>query len=101
MRLVVVAVGSMNDSEAEISLRVYPNAALSEVLGSTDGVWRVKVAAPPVEGKANRELIALLSQVLGVSKSRLSMVRGHTSRSKIVAVDGLSQAEAIMRLSRG
>ena len=103
MRLVVVLLlaGDMNDSEARISLRVYPNAAKSEVLGSTEGVWRVKVAAPPVDGKANRELIALLSQVLGVSKSGLGIVRGHTSRNKIVAIDGLSREEAIKRLSCG
>ena len=78
---------------------MYPNARQSELAGFTDGVLQVKVAAPPVKGKANRELTTFLSQVLGVSKSSLIIVKGHTSRKKVIAVDGLSQDEIIKRLS--
>ncbi len=81
-----------------IAVRVHPNARKSELVGVTDGVWQVKVAAPPVKGKANAELLALLSEVLGVGKSNLSLVKGHTSRSKFIAVDGLSEEEITKRL---
>ena len=89
----------MSGNEARISLRVYPGAARSEVVGFANGVLRVKVAAPPVKGKANRELIVLLSQVLGVAKGTLTIVKGHTSRSKVLAIDGLSQEDIMERLS--
>jgi len=85
--------------EARIKVRVYPNAARGEVAGFVEGVLRVKVTAPPVKGKANKELVALLSQVLGVDKSLVSIATGQTSRNKVIAVDGLSQEEIMKRLS--
>ena len=84
---------------ANISLRVHPGAARNEVAGFTDGVLRVKVSAPPVKGKANRELIAFLSQMLGVAQGSLTIIKGHTSRNKVIAIDGLSQEEVMERLS--
>ena len=84
--------------EARISVQVSPNAAKNEVVDFIDGVLRVKVVAPPVKGKANEKLIALLSQVLGVDKSRVSISRGHTSRRKVIAIDGVSQEEIKKRL---
>lgn len=89
----------ISKNEAKISVRVYPNAARNEVVDFTDGVLRVKVSAPPVKGKANKELIALLSQVLAVDKSSVIIIKGHTSRSKVIAIDGLSQEELMKRLS--
>jgi len=88
----------MSESKAKISLRVYPNAAQNEVV-FINGVLQVRVAAPPVKGKANKELITLLSQVLGVSKATLAIIKGHTSRNKVIIIDDLSQEEVIQRLS--
>lgn len=82
-----------------LRLRVYPNAGRSEVTGFIDGVLHIRVAAPPVKGKANKELTAFLSQALGVSQSSLNIVKGHTSRNKVIAVNGLSLEDIINRLS--
>jgi len=87
--------------KAEILVRVHPNAASNEVVGITDGVWQVRVSAPPVKGKANQELITLLSRLLGVGKSRIDIIRGHTTRNKVIAISGLSQEEIMKRLSPG
>ena len=81
-----------------LPLRVHPNARHNEVIGFTGGVLQVRVAAPPVEGKANRELIAFFSKALDVSKSSLSIVKGLTSHNKVMAVSGLSVEEVITRL---
>jgi uncharacterized protein (TIGR00251 family) len=89
---------SFSERQAKISLRVYPNAARNEVVGFNEGVLRVKVAAPPVKGKANKELIAFLNQKLGVGKGSLTIIKGHTSRNKVIAIDGLSQEEIARRL---
>jgi len=87
--------------ETEISVRVTPNSARNEVAGVADGVWQVKVSAPPVKGKANKELTAFLSQLLRVSKSQIDIVRGHTTRNKVIAINGLSREEIMKRLSPG
>jgi uncharacterized protein (TIGR00251 family) len=83
-----------------LSVKVTPNASRNEITGFTEGVLQLKVAAPPVKGKANKELTAFLSRTLGVSKSSISIVKGHTSRNKVIIIDGLSREEIMKRLSR-
>ena len=84
--------------KTEISVQVHPNAVRTGVVGITGGVWRVTVSAPPVKGKANRELVSFLSRLLGVSKSQIDIIRGHTSRNKVIAITGLSQEDIEKRL---
>ena len=84
-----------------ILVRVCPNAARNEVVDVTDGVYLVKVSAPPVKGKANKELVAFLSRLLGVSKSQVNIIKGYTSRNKVIALDGLSQEDIMKRLLPG
>ena len=82
-----------------ITVRVYPNATKNEIAGFNDGVWLVRISAPPVKGKANTELISFLSKILGVGRSSLSITKGHTNRNKLIAVDSLTEEEIIKRLS--
>ena len=89
----------MSAAETRISLRVHPGAARSEVVGFADGVLEVRVAAPPVKGQANKELIAVVSRALAISKGSLTIVKGHTSRSKVIAIAGLSRENIMERLS--
>ena len=84
--------------KAKILLSVYPNAIRNEIVSFTDGVLRVKVSAPPIKGKANNELIAYLSRLLGVGKGSINIIKGHTTRNKVVAIDGLSRGEVMRRL---
>ena len=90
---------SFPENEIKIPLRVQPNAARNEVVGLIAGVLQVRVAAPPVRGKANQELLAFLSRTLGVSQGALAIVKGHTSRSKVITVNGLNREEILKRLS--
>ena len=80
---------------------MHPNAARNELAGFSEGVLRVNVAAPPVRGKANKELIAFLAQKLGLSKGDLTILKGHTSRNKVISITGLTQEELNQRLSPG
>jgi uncharacterized protein (TIGR00251 family) len=64
------------------------------VAGLHGDALKIRLAAPPVDGAANDALIAFLSQQLGVSRSTIHLLSGLSSRSKVVAVDGLS-AEAV------
>ena len=82
-------------------MRVHPRAARSEVAGIVAGLWQVRVAAPPVRGRANQELIALLSRQLGIGKDQIAIVTGYTARDKVVAISGLGREDIGQRLSPG
>ena len=74
-----------------LAVKVTPNARRSEVTGwGTDGQGRrvllVKLAAPPAEGKANRELVRFLADHLGCAKQEIVLLRGETGRSKVLEV---------------
>lgn len=84
--------------EIRISFRIQPGAPKNAVAGLINGVWKIRIAAPPVEGKANRELIEFLSDVLDVPKSSIAIVKGETGRDKVVAIAGLSREEIDNRL---
>ena len=82
-----------------LKVRVQPKASRNQVNGFEDGTLRLRVTAPPTEGKANAGVIALMAKTLGVSKSRLEIVRGHGSRDKVVAIDTLSEQEVHRRIA--
>ena len=70
----------------KITVKVIPNAKQAEVLEESENNFRVKVDAPPKEGKANKRLIEILAQYFGVSKSKVKIVKGQKSRQKIVEI---------------
>ena len=86
--------------QSKIAVHVQTNASQNEVVGFKDGVLRVRIAAPPVKGKANQELIKFLSDVLGVSKSNLTIEKGITGKNKTVAIRGLGQEQVVRLLER-
>jgi hypothetical protein len=84
-----------------LRVRVKPRASKSRLVGEREGELEVAVAAPPVDGEANAELVAFLAKVLGVSKSHVAVVSGPGSRHKIVSVSGLSSSDVLRALSPG
>ena len=66
----------------KISIRVIPNAKKSEIVEGD--VLRVRVKAPAIEGKANKELISVLSKHYKINKSKIRIVKGEKSRDKLV-----------------
>ena len=90
---------TQTQTQTNITVHVQPNTRRNEVVGFEDGVLRVKIAAPPVKGKANKELIEFLSELLGVSKGSVTIEKGANSRNKVVSISGLSQAELSKRLA--
>ncbi len=72
-----------------LDLHVQPGARTTGIAGVHGGRLKLKIAAPPVDNKANEHLLAWLAAVLGVAKSTLHLVRGETSRQKTVAVRGV------------
>lgn len=78
---------------AAFAVRVVPRAKKNEVAGRVGDAIKIRLTAPPVEGKANEALIDFLAEKLDVSKRQLEIVAGETSKNKMVSVIGLSPAE--------
>lgn len=70
-----------------ITVKVKPNARRSVLEPGDDGVWLAQLKAPPVDGKANAELVALVAEHFGVPKSRVRIAHGAGGRTKRVEVD--------------
>ena len=90
----------MKEEAARIVVRVQANASQNKVLGFRDDVLHLRIAAPPVKGRANQELIRFLSDILGISKSHLAIQKGLTSKQKVIVVHGLSQNQVETRLNQ-
>ena len=87
----------LEKEQVKITARVQPNTSRNEVLGFIDGVLHIRIAAPPIKGKANQELIKFLSDILGVSKSNLTIEKGMTGKMKVIGISGLTQNQVIRR----
>jgi uncharacterized protein (TIGR00251 family) len=85
-------------ASTRLTLRVAPGARRTEVVGRHGTAWKVRVAAPPEDGRANLALCRLLAQVLAVPRSAVTIVSGHGSRDKVVDVTGLGPDETERRL---
>jgi uncharacterized protein (TIGR00251 family) len=83
---------------ALLRLRVTPAAGRDVLLGWQGDVLRLSVAAPAERGKANEAALRLLAAALGLPRQRLRIVRGQTSRRKLIAIEGLDEAEVRARL---
>jgi uncharacterized protein (TIGR00251 family) len=86
--------------QSKITAHIQPNASQNKVVGFQGGVLQVRIAAPPVKGKANQELVKFLSSVLGVSKSNLTIEKGISGKKKIIAIRGLGQEQVARLLER-
>ena len=88
----------MKEEHATITVQVQPNASQNKLTRFEQGVWYLRIAAPPIKGRANQELLKFLSDILGVSKSSLTIEKGMTSKRKLIAIRGLGQNEVMRRL---
>lgn len=86
------------DGAVRVEVHAKPRAKKSKVVGERGDAVEIALAAPPVDGAANEELLRFLARVLGVPKRDLELVRGNASREKLVAVTGLTVAEVDARL---
>ncbi len=83
----------------QLAIKAVPNAARSEIVGWLGDALKVKLKAPPVDGKANAELCRFLAEVLDLPKHAVTLATGSTARQKRVTVTGLTRAELRARLT--
>ena len=77
-----------------MTVKVQPRARITRLAGKLGSVYKLQLAAPPVDGKANEECIRFLAELARVPKSCVRIVTGLTSRLKVIEIDGITQ-EAI------
>ena len=80
------------DGSLIFSVRVTPNSLKSKIVGEHDGALKVKIKSPPVDGAANAELIKTLAKFFDVPKSAVEILKGNTSKSKQIKINGITAA---------
>lgn len=80
-------------------IRISPRAKRSELQGEHDGALKLRIAAPPIEGRANAECKRFVGELLGVPASGVDISRGASSKTKLVLVRGLTREELQRRLA--
>ena len=86
-------------ARARITVKVQPRARKTRAAGRLGNAYRLQVAAPPVDGKANDACIAFLAEIAGVGKGQVRIVSGAASRMKVVEVAGIRQEELERKLA--
>lgn len=81
-----------------LAVKLQPRASANEICGLLGGELRIKVTAPPVDAAANEALIRLLAETLDCPRSRVELVRGHTSRHKVIKLHGVSVQAVLKKL---
>ena len=82
-----------------LAVKAIPNAPRSEVVGWLGEALKVKIHAPPVEGRANDALCEFLAETLGIARRRVTLLRGATARKKLIRIAGLTPADVRQRLT--
>lgn len=90
----------LSDKDGELRFEVHakPRAKKSRIVGARGDALEVALAAPPVDGAANEELVRVLADVLGLPRRNVILVRGETSQKKLVGVTGLDAPTLLARL---
>lgn len=90
----------VEEKSFEIPVRIQPKSSRDEIAGIHDGRLKIKLTAPPVDGKANERLVSFIAKTLGVPKSGVEIVKGKTSRLKTLRVLDIDQKAYNALISR-
>ncbi len=86
------------ENSCTLAIKAIPNAPRSEVIGWLGEALKIKVHAPPVDGRANEVLCEFLAVQLALPRRAVTVLRGDTSRQKLLRITGLTLAEVKQRL---
>ena len=83
-----------------LSVKLQPRASITQIGEPLGDELRIKVTAPPVDAAANEALVVFLARVLDCGRSRVELVRGQTSRHKLIKLHGFTAQDALSKLSQ-
>lgn len=90
---------SAKDGHVTFAVRVQPRASQTAITGELDGALKIRLAAPPVDGAANEELIRWLAKFFEITRRDVEILSGETSKQKIIRVSGVSAVVAEQKLA--
>jgi uncharacterized protein (TIGR00251 family) len=82
----------MNEATITLKIHLFPRASRDEICGLHGDAIKVKVTAPPIEGKANKALQRFIAEKLNLASSQVEIMAGRRSRKKILRISGISRA---------
>ena len=100
-RLSVIAVLKESNGAVIFPVKVMPRSSKSEIVGFEGDAIKIRLKAPPVEGKANEALVKFLADALDVPKSSVEILSGHTARKKVVSVRGVTARQVEKVITSG
>lgn len=89
------------DEDTLLSVKVQPRASRDEIGETLGDALKIRITAPPVDSAANEALVKFLAAELGCSRGRVELVRGHTSRRKLLRIHGMNPRDVAAKLNRG
>lgn len=90
----------MRETPLTITVQVQPRSSSDEIIGVHEGRLKIRISAPPVDGKANERLTEVIAKAFGVSKSSVEIVKGHHSRVKTINISGIGREDYETLLSK-
>lgn len=88
----------MKNDRFRLAVHIKPGASQNQIVNYDNGILRVRIAAPPVGGKANAKLIEFMSEILDTAKSNITIEKGFTGKDKILTITGVSEEQLSERL---
>lgn len=88
------------DGAVTIRIKVQPRASRTEIVGEHDGAIKLRVAAPPIDGKANEECRRFLAKLFDVSATSVEIISGDSSRDKVIRISSISARRVLEALGR-
>ena len=88
------------DGAVTIRIKVQPRAPRTEIVGEHDGAIKLRVAAPPIDGKANEECRRFLAKLFEVSATSVEIISGDSSRDKVIRISNISARRVLEALGR-
>ena len=85
---------------ARLTVKVHPRARRSALAGRFGDAWKLDLAAPPVDGKANEECVRFFAELANVPRARVRIVTGAGARMKVVEIEGMEQSALELLLAR-
>jgi hypothetical protein len=90
----------LSGNSINIQVQIQPRSSKDQIVGLHNGRLKIKISAPPVDGKANQALIEFIAKALGVSKSKVEIVKGHSSKLKTLKISGIDQKSYSLLLKK-
>ncbi len=83
-----------------VKVKIVPGSSKNKIIGAYNNALKISIAAPPVEGKANKKCITYLAKFFDVAKSKIEIISGQTSKNKLIKIHDISREEFLDKIEK-